>query len=233
MLAHAQDETLDSGPPRGTGTERLCVATGETRPIDALIRFVLAPDGTVVPDLKRRLPGRGIWVTASRQALTTAIARKAFARGFKRDIAVTPDLVARTEHLLVQSALDALAICRKAGRIAAGFGKTEIALAREPVVALLHASDAAVHGTGKLDAALRARADAARIAVIAAFTSSQLDLALARANVVHAALLAAPESGTFLARAALIERFRTGPVPPAVGKRPRPKAGDGPRQRNT
>jgi len=228
------DDMLDAGPRQRSGTERLCVATGEIKPIDALIRFVLAPDGAVVPDLKRRLPGRGIWVTASREALSHAIARRAFARGFKRDVAVTPELVETTEQLIAQGALDALAICRKAARVAAGFAKTEVALARRPVVALLHATDAAPDGIGKLDAALRLRTDAARIAVITAFASSQLGLALARPNVIHAALLAAPESETFLARAARLERFRTGrtPGPPAGGKRSRPRTGGGPREVN-
>jgi uncharacterized protein len=234
MAAAMHDEMLDAGPRRGPGTERLCVATGKIKPVDALIRFVLAPDGAVVPDLKRRLPGRGIWVTASREALSIAVARRVFARGFKRDVAATPELVATTEELMVQGALDALAICRKAGRVAAGFTKTEVALARGRVVALLHATDAAPDGVGKLDAALAVRADAGRIAVIAAFASSQLDLALARSNVIHAALLAAPESETFLARAARLERFRTGRTPgsPAGGKKSRPRTGGGPREVN-
>jgi predicted RNA-binding protein YlxR (DUF448 family) len=229
MAALAQDEVLDAGPRRA-GTERLCIATGETKPVDALIRFVLGPDGAVVPDLRRKLPGRGVWLTASRQALATAVARKAFARGFKRDVIVTPELAVTTDRLMVQGALDALAICRKGGRVAAGFTKCQLALARERVVALLHASDAAPDGTGKLDAALRSREDAARIAVISAFESSQLDLALARSNVIHAALLAAPESETFLARAAQLERFRTGPMPgpPAAGRGSRRRVEAGP-----
>src|SRR5437879_826577 len=68
------------------GSQRLCAATGEARCIDLMIRFVLGPEGAVVPDVKRRLPGRGLWVTASRSALELAIRRKSFARGFRRDI---------------------------------------------------------------------------------------------------------------------------------------------------
>ena len=133
-----------------------------------------------------------------------------FARGFKRDVRVTPDLVEQTERLLVRSALDALAIAGKAGLVAAGFAKVEAALARDEVVGLLHASDAGADGVAKLAGALRRRDDADGIAVIKAFTTAQLDLALGRSNVVHAALLAGPANDTFLARFARLERFRTG-----------------------
>ena len=75
-----------------------------------MIRFVVGPDGAAVPDLKRRLPGRGIWITATWQALRSAITRKAFARAFKRDVRLAPDLVETTERLLERAALDALAI---------------------------------------------------------------------------------------------------------------------------
>src|SRR5215467_5583499 len=194
MLAGTHHDTLDSGPrKRASGSERFCAATGEVKPVEELIRFVVAPDGAVVPDLKRRLPGRGLWITATRQALDAAIARKAFARGFKRDVRVSTELIAATERLIEQAALDALAMAHKAGRIATGFAKVEAALAREPVVALLHAAEAAPDGVGKLAGVLGGRPDAAEIAVVRAFTSTQLDLALGRANVVHAALLAGPE----------------------------------------
>ena len=204
-----QESELDAGPHGGAGTERFCVVTRAVKPVDELIRFVAGPDG-VVPDVKRKLPGRGLWITASRKALADAVARKAFARGFKRDVRVPADLAALTERLLVQSALDALAIAGKAGLAPAGFAKVEAALMRDRVVALLHASEAAADGVKKLTGVLKSRPDVDRITVIRAFDSAQLDLALGRANVVHAALLAGPASNTFLARFHRLERFRTG-----------------------
>jgi uncharacterized protein len=223
MLAQAQnqDDALDAGPRKvAPGTERFCAATGEVKPVDEMIRFVLGPDGGPVPDLKRQLPGRGIWITATRDALEAAIARKAFARGFKRDIRPACDLVASTERLIERAALDALAIAHKAGKVAMGFAKVDVALARDRVVGLLNAAEAAPDGARKLAAALHRREDAAEVPVIRAFTSTQLDLALGRSNVVHAALLAGPESDTFLARAARLDRFRAGPMPgsPDIGK---------------
>jgi predicted RNA-binding protein YlxR (DUF448 family) len=204
---------LDAGPrTRASGSERLCVVSGSVKPVADMIRFVVSPDGAAVPDLKRKLPGRGLWVTATRQALSEAVKRRVFARGFKRDIRVTNDLVGMTEDLIERSALDALAIAHKAGKVAIGFGKAEAALAREPVVALIHAAGAAPDGSRKLGAALHRRfgPETSGIAGVEAFTSAQLDLAFGRSNVIHAALLAGPESETFLARLERLERFRTG-----------------------
>jgi predicted RNA-binding protein YlxR (DUF448 family) len=213
MLSQPLDDALDGGlRASARGTERLCAATGTVRPIDDMIRFVLSPDGAAVPDLKRRLPGRGVWITATRSALNTAVARKAFARSFKREVRVAPDFIDATERLLERTALDALAIAYKAGRMAVGFAKVEAALVGGTAIALLHAADAASDGVRKLDAALRRSDDGGQIAVIRAFTSAQLSLALGRPNVVHAALLGGPESRAFVTRTARLERFRTGTV---------------------
>ena len=212
-LAHTDHDELDAGPRKtAPGGERFCAATGTVRPVADMIRFVVSPDGSAVADLKRRLPGRGMWITATRQALRSAIARKVFGRGFKRDVRLASDMVEATERLLEEGALAALAIAHKAGKVAIGFAKTEAALTRARAVALIRAADAAADGARKLDAAVRRRhdPDAAEVAVIDAFTSVQLDLALGRSNVVHAALLAGRESDTFMARAGLLDRFRTG-----------------------
>jgi predicted RNA-binding protein YlxR (DUF448 family) len=206
----ATHDELDAGPrSRGAGAERFCVATRTVKPVDQLIRFVVGPDG-VVADVKRKLPGRGLWITADRTTLRDAITKKLFARGFKRDVRVAPELVEQTERLLVRSALDALAIAGKSGLVAAGFGKAEAALNRERVIGLVHAAEAKPDGMSKLRSALRRREDGETIAVVTRFTSAQLDLALGRANVVHAALLAGPASDTFLARLQRLERFRIG-----------------------
>jgi uncharacterized protein len=200
---------LDAGPRR-RGPARLCAATRTVRPASELLRFVVGPDGEAVPDVKNKLPGRGLWITATREALAEAIRRKVFARGFKRDVRLPPDLPERTERLLERSVLDALAMAGKAGLVAAGFAKAETALAGPRAVALLHAAEAAAEGSRKLNAAWRRRSSAAEPVVIGTLTSAQLDLALNRPNVVHAALLAGPASETFLARCQRLERFRNG-----------------------
>jgi predicted RNA-binding protein YlxR (DUF448 family) len=216
MIANSRDIELDTGP-RSHELERLCVATRTVRPVSDLIRFVIGPDGEAVPDLKRKLPGRGVWVTATQDALCDAIKRKTLARGFKREVRLPADLVMRTERLLERAALDALAMAGKAGLVAAGFSKAETALQHEEVVALLHAAEASSEGLRKLDAALRRRPPDGRVVVIRILTLAQLDLALGHPNVVHAALLAGPASDTFLARFRRLERFRAGDQAEAAG----------------
>ena len=220
MLAQIDPE-LDLGPRTDkSATKRMCAVSREVRPVEELIRFVVAPDGGVVPDLKRKLPGRGLWVTASRQAVAEAVRRHHFSKGFKRDLKVAPTLAADTESLLVRSLSEALAIAAKAGQVVAGFSKVEAILrergSRNTVAALIHATDGAADGIRKLDALLGANAgqnnhtagESRQIPVITALTSAELDLALTRSNVIHAALLAGPASKTFLSRSQTLVRYR-------------------------
>ena len=184
------------------------------RPIDELIRFVVSPPGEVIPDLKRKLPGRGLWVSASHQAVAEAVRRNQFGKGFKRDVRVAPTLAADTEQLLVRSAIEALAMAAKAGQVVSGFSKVEDALKQRQArrSALIHASDGAADGIRKLDAIVRQNAgindESREFPVVTALTSEQLDLALGRSNVIHAALLAGPASKTFLSRSHVLVRYR-------------------------
>ena len=212
MLAFA-DPDLDNGPRTDrSATVRMCAVTRQVRPIDELIRFVVAPSGEVVADLKRKLPGRGLWVSATRQAVAEAARRNEFGKGFKRDVRVAPSLAADTETLLVRGATDALAMAAKAGQVVCGFSKVEGALAQRQARALIHAADGAADGIRKLDAVARQNAgneeELAEIPVVTALTSEQLDLALGRSNVIHAALLAGPAGKTFLSRSQILVRYR-------------------------
>ncbi|MFA6267294.1 MAG: RNA-binding protein [Pseudolabrys sp.] len=212
----AQDDDLDRGATSvAAGAERFCALTRELKPVAVMIRFVVGPGGEAVPDLKRKLPGRGLWITATREAIEDAVKRNVFARGFKREMKVSRDLPAETERLLVKSALDALAIAGKAGDIVTGFAKVEAALGEGRVIALIHGSEAAPDGKRKLNNALQRNkpAESPEIALIEAFDGADLDLALNRPNVVHAAVLAGPASETFLVRVARLMRYRSGSSP--------------------
>jgi uncharacterized protein len=212
----AQDTELDRGSTSvAPGTERSCALTRKVMPVDALIRFVLGPDGAVVPDVKRKLPGRGLWITATSAAVSEAVRRNVFARGFKRQVRAAPELAAEAERLLERAALDALAIAGKAGLVVTGAAKVADALAGDDVLALIHAADAAADGRRKLDALLQRKTPekSRETVIVETFSGDQLDLALNRPNVVHAALLAGPGSETFLARVRRLERFRTGHLP--------------------
>lgn len=212
MLALA-DPDLDHGPRTGkSATMRMCAVSREVRPIDELIRFVVAPSGEVVPDLKRKLPGRGLWIGASRRTVAEAVRRHHFSRGFKRDVRVAATLPADTEALLERSCSEALAMAAKAGQIVSGYAKVEGLLEQGRAEALIHASDGAADGIRKLDAIAGQRSrnigDSHRLPIVTALTSAQLDLALGRSNVIHAALLAGPASKTFLSRCQILVRYR-------------------------
>jgi uncharacterized protein len=204
------DGATDLGPHGAAAvTERLCIATSEVRPVGEMIRFVAGPDGAVVPDLKRRLPGRGVWVTARRRVVEEAVRRRVFGRGLKGDVKAPADLPEVLDALLERSALDALSMSHKAGLVVLGFAKVEAAVASGPVIALLRARDAGADGGRKLAAAFKRRADGRTDGkIVEAFTSAQLDLALGRLNVVHAALLTGRASETFLGRWQILESFR-------------------------
>ena len=165
MLALVDPE-LDHGPRTDrSATMRMCAVTRKVRPIDELIRFVVAPT-----------------------------------------------LAADTEALLVRSVVEALAMAAKAGHVISGFSKVEDALRQRQAGALIHASDGAVDGIRKLDAIVRQNAgiddESNQFPVVTALTSEQLDLALGRSNVIHAALLAGPASKTFLSRSQILVRYR-------------------------
>jgi predicted RNA-binding protein YlxR (DUF448 family) len=216
MLASADPE-LDNGPrTEKSAALRLCAVSRQVKPVGELIRFVVSPQGEVVPDLKRKLPGRGLWLSTSRQVVAEAIRRHQFARGFKRDVRVAPTLAADTEHLIARSVVEALAVAAKAGQVISGFAKVEALLRPGPghsrLAALIHASDGAPDGIRKLDALARQnegnKRETPEFLIIAALTSAELDLALSRANVIHAALLAGPASKTFLSRSLTLVRYR-------------------------
>ena len=211
MLAIVDGE-LDNGPRTKSATLRMCAVSREVKPVDELIRFVLSPQGEVVPDLKRKLPGRGLWITASRARVAEAVRRNQFSRGFKRDVRAAQTLASDTETLLVRSAIEALAMAAKAGQVVSGFAKVEEALAGGQATALIHASDGAADGIRKLDAIVRQRGgnhgESLIFPIVTGLTSAELDLALGRANVIHAALLAGSAGKTFLSRSQILVRYR-------------------------
>jgi uncharacterized protein len=215
MLAFADPE-LDDGPRANKpATMRMCAVSRDVRPIDELIRFVVAPSGEVVADLKRKLPGRGLWVSASRGTVAEAVRRHQFSKGFKRDVRAAATLAADTEALLERFVIDALAMAAKAGQVLSGFTKVADALERHgqgAVRALIHATDGAADGIRKLDAIAgqngRDEGQSAGVSIVNVLTSEQLDLALGRSNVIHAALLAGPASDTFLSRSHMLVRYR-------------------------
>ncbi len=196
-------------PSRNHEPERTCIVTREALPVDRLIRFVASPDGEVVPDLRRRLPGRGVWVSAAADHVAAAERKRLFARGLGDDVKVAPGLADRVGTLLRQAALAALSLARKAGTLVTGFAKVEAALAEGNVVGLIQATEAGEDGVAKIEAAARRHLGdrAIGLARIGIFRGEELDLALGRPNVIHAALLAGPASTNALKRVRALADF--------------------------
>ncbi|MBN2907351.1 MAG: RNA-binding protein [Rhodobacteraceae bacterium] len=164
--------------------ERRCIATGEVQPKGGLIRFVVGPDGQIVPDIMGKLPGRGIWVAANRAALETAIKRRLFARGAKQAVTVPEDLVAQVETGLLRRVTDGLALARKAGLAVAGYEKVKGWLDAGTAEVLIQSSDGSERGKSKL------RPPHPSGAFIGCLSAHELGLAFGREHVIHGALAA-------------------------------------------
>lgn len=163
-------------------SERRCIATGEVQPKRGLIRFGISPDGVVVPDVLEKLPGRGIWVAAEREALATAVKKGLFSRGAKQAVTVPGTLVQDVEALLVRRLIDGISMARKAGRAVAGYEKVRDWLGREEVRILFQAIDGSERGKSKL------HAPGGRGSYFEVLTASELGLSFGRERVIHAAL---------------------------------------------
>lgn len=166
---------------RAEGPERRCIATGEVSPKHGLIRFVVGPDGTLVPDLLGKLPGRGIWVAADRKALEKAVTKNLFSRAAKQPVTVPDGLVDRIEAMLTDRVVHLISLARKAGEAVAGFEKVKDWLAKDQVEVLIQASDGSERGKTKL----KPPPDGSFIGCL---TAGELGLAFGRENVIHGAL---------------------------------------------
>ncbi len=200
------------------GSERTCVVSGEKGTPEAMLRFALSVAGDVVPDLRRKLPGRGVWTRLDFATVRQAAMKQAFSRGFRTHANAAPQLAEDVDHLLERDALQFLSIVNKAGLVVTGAAKVEAAIRAGTVAALIHAVDGSPDGASKLDRLLRGRfgevADSVRR--INLFRSGQLDLALGRTNVIHAALNAGEASAAFLAKAARLKQYRAGGATPTA-----------------
>ncbi len=163
-------------------SERRCVASGKVQPTTGMIRFVVGPEGEIVPDVLGKLPGRGIWVTAERAALEKAVAKNLFSRAAKQQVAVPEGLIDDLERQLARRVVDLISLARKAGRAVAGFEKVKSWLNSGEARVLLQASDGSGRGKSKL------RSPDGKGSFIGILTGSELGLAFGRENVIHGAL---------------------------------------------
>lgn len=192
--------------------DRTCIVTRQARAPDELIRFVAGPDGAVVPDLKRNLPGRGCWVGAERALIDRAVGKDLFSRALQTPVTAGPDFGERLDALLAKTALGALGLARKAGAVALGAAKVEASVRSNKVAAVLHAFEAAEDGIRKITAARRfvVHAGGGEVPAYRLFAEAELSLAMGGANVIHAAVLEQDAGRAALKRLFALDRYRGG-----------------------
>ena len=197
-VALAEDERAgDAG-----GVMRRCIVTGEIRPKQELIRFVVGPDGKIVPDIAGNLPGRGLWLTARRDIVAMAVAKRLFAKAARAPVDVEADLADLVERLLAARCCGILGLARRAGRLVAGFEKVRAMLAGGEAAVLVEAMDGGADSRGKLEARARGAA------VVDCLRSAEMSAALGRDHVVHAALERGRFAASLVVEAARLDGFR-------------------------
>jgi len=172
----AQKNRSDTAPEKG----RRCLVTGEMRTKEELIRFVVSPDYNVVPDLACNLPGRGLWVTATRETIETAVHKNLFAKAAKEKVKAESGLADKVAQLLKKRCLDWVGLARSAGIAVLGQPQVEMALKSGKIKLLLIADDAAANGLEKINAAA--------VATTRSFTRNELGMALGHDQIVYAGL---------------------------------------------
>ena len=193
---------------------RMCIVTRESGSPETMIRFVAGPDGSVVPDLKRALPGRGCWVTAERELVDKAVAKKLFARALKTEAKAAPDLGAVIDRLLAVQLAGMMNLARKAGEFVSGSMKVDAAVRSGAALAVFHSLDAAPDGVRKIDQARKAwhlgMETEEQIPSFRFFTDSEMQELMGQNAFIHAVALAGQAGEGVVKRAILLERYRNG-----------------------
>jgi len=187
------------------GSQRRCIVSNVAKPPSEMIRFVIGPDDSVVPDLSERLPGRGIWLSADRISIKTACDRKLFNRAARRPVKVDDRLAERVEGLLVRQCTDLLGLARRAGQAVSGFVKVRDWLQHKRAVLLFAATDGAMDSRSKL------RRIACDIPVVAVLDAAELGVAFGRDRAVHVAVASGGLADRLAREAARLSGFR--PMP--------------------
>ena len=163
--------------------ERKDIVSGEIMESHDLLRFTITPDSVVVPDFKKRLPGKGIYVACALSALKTAIKKNLFAKAAKKAVKTDESLLKIVENLLHKKGLEAVCLAKKAGDLITGFDKVSEALRQGRVAFILEAKGAGADGHAKMVAMAK------NIEIFDLYDVEELDKALDRVNTVHAAFL--------------------------------------------
>ena len=160
--------------------ERKCIVSGESQPKGGLIRFVVGPEHSVVPDVAGKLPGRGMYVSANREAIEKAVRKNLFTRAAKAQVTVPEGLADLVEALVLRRVIDSLSMARKAGQAVMGLEKVKDWLVNGKARVLIQASD----GSAREKSRLRAPVGG----YVGCLSAGEIGLAFGRDRAIHAAL---------------------------------------------
>lgn len=200
----------------GFMSERMCLVTRETLPAEEMIRFVVAPDGTVTPDLKKALPGRGCSIKAERALVEKAVRKGLFARAFKKDVKAGPELADLVDRLLVTHMTGMMNMARKSGKFLSGATRVDNAVRSGEALAVFHATDAAADGVRKIAQARKAWAltmEEEEPPVFQLLSYDEMQELLGDNAFIHAVALAGQAGEGVVKRAKLLDTYRGGSRP--------------------
>ncbi len=197
-------------PPPGGGPTRRCLVSGLTAPKTALMRFVVGPDGDVVPDVAGRLPGRGLWLQCRRDIIAKACAKNVFARAARCQVRPAASLADLVEHQLAGRCVELIGLARRAGDIISGFDDVRDWLRRhagtDGTGVVIAARDGADDGINKI--AALARAVAPGMVRRTALSADELGQALGRERAVHIVIRPGPLADKFINEAGRLAGIR-------------------------
>ena len=190
------EERLDSTAPdrKASGPQRRCLVTRASRPKGGLLRFVVSPEGVLVPDLGEKLPGRGLYVMPDRELLETAISKRLFAKAARQAVQVPEALPKNVAALLRQRALDLIGFAKRAGQAVAGFDRVKSWIEQGRAAVVIQAVDGATGGRQRLAGVAAAVGETLsdgsshQPVMVELFGQDQLGAAFGRTATVHVAI---------------------------------------------
>ncbi len=187
---------------RGAPLTRRCIVSNQCKPVAEMVRFVVGPDNSVVPDIIGRLPGRGIWLSADSNSIKTACARNLFGRAARQSVHVDARVVEQVEGLLARQCIDLLGLARRAGQAVSGYVKVRGWLLAGRAALILAASDGAADGREKL------RRIARDLPIVAVLNAAELGIVFDRERSVHVAVAAGGLAESLMRAAIRLSGFR-------------------------
>jgi predicted RNA-binding protein YlxR (DUF448 family) len=161
-----------------------------------MLRFVAGPEQKLVFDAAATLPGRGLWLSARADVITSALKRGVFARAANQQVKIPDNLPDLIEAGLKRRMAELLGLARRGGNAISGFEKAREWLAAGKVGLVVQAKDGSAEECRRF---LGGR----DVPVVTALSAAALGKVFGRDNAVHVVI-----AGGKLARMIEVEADR-------------------------